>query len=134
MERLLACVAAAALLVLAADYRPPAGNRPAVARPAAASILPGGRAIVPFGKHFRTGPGPFGLALNAKGSTVVTADGGPDRYSLTVVSQAKDGWHSEHLVAPKGKEEEDDDDERDWRSVFMGLADRKSTRLNSSHG
>ncbi len=131
MTRLLVLACCTAL---AADYRPPAENRPAVVRPGAASILPGGRAIAPVGKHYKTGPGPFGLALNLKGTIAVTADGGPNRYSLTVVSSAKDGWHTEHLIAPKSKEEEADDNDRDWRSVFMGLAFEDDNDVFASEG
>ena len=122
-SKLLASAAAGLFAnAIAADYRPPAETRPAVVRPGAPSILPGGRVITPIGKHYKTGPGSFGLALNPKSTTIVTADGGPNRYSLTVVSRVKEGWHTERLIAPKDKDEEAGDDDRDWRSVFMGLA------------
>ena len=57
--------ATAALLLLlavvsqAAEYAAPAGVRPAIRRPGAASILPGGRMIIPIGIQYVTGPGPF---------------------------------------------------------------------------
>ncbi len=134
-SKLLASAAAGLFAnAIAADYRPPAETRPAVVRPGAPSILPGGRVIAPIGKHYKTGPGSFGLAINPKGSTIVTADGGPNRYSLTVVSRAKEGWHTEHLIAPRDKDDEDADSDRDWRSVFMGLAFSGDNDLYASEG
>lgn len=122
-----------ALAVSAADYRPPAENRPAVRRPGAASILPGGRAITPMGKQYYTGPGPFGLAINPKGTTIVTADGGPNRYSLTVIQKDRNAWRVRHHVAPKNAEEERQGEEN-WRSVFMGLAFADDSELFASEG
>src|SRR5580698_9542507 len=116
-----------ALPVCAAEYAAPAGIRPALRRPGAASILPGGRIISPLGRQYTTGPGPFGLAISASGKTLVSANSGPDRFSLTVLEQQKDGdWQVRQLVAPKkkkakaGEREEKSDDQ--WHSVFMGLA------------
>lgn len=129
------CFLVTAFQCPAQDFRPPAGNRPAAFRPGATSILPGGRVVAPLGKHYQTGPGPFGLAINSKGTVVATADGGPNRYSLTVVSLTKkDGWHTGHLIAPRKPEEEDGEDERDWRSVFMGLAFDGENDLYASEG
>lgn len=118
----------------AAEYRPPAGTRPATIRPGSMAILPGGRAVLPLGRHHRTGPGTFGLAVNAKSTIVVTANGGPNRYSLTVVSKSKEGWNTDHLIAPKNKEEEADGDEKDWRSIFMGLAFEDDNSIFASEG
>jgi YVTN family beta-propeller protein len=53
------------------------------------SILPGGRAIAPVGKAYKTGAGSFALAVNSKGTTVVTAN----RAVLTAVTRDKEGWH-----------------------------------------
>src|SRR5580700_8399505 len=93
-----------ALPMAAADYSAPAGIRPALRRPGAASILPGGRIISPMGRQYVTGPGPFGLAISASGKTLVSANSGPDRFSLTVLEREKDGaWHVRQLVAPKRK-------------------------------
>lgn len=104
-----------------ASYSAPAGIRPAIRRPGAASILPGGRVIAPLGQQHRTGPGPFGLAVSPNGRTLVTADSGPDRYALSVLESDKQGrWQVRHLVAPKREGEAQEDDA--WRSVFMGLA------------
>lgn len=122
-----------ALALHAADYRPPAGTRPAVRRPGAASILPGGRAITPMGKQYYTGPGPFGLAINPKGTTIVSADGGPNRYSLTVIQKDRNAWRVRHHIAPKTKEEELEGEEN-WRSVFMGLAFADDDEIFASEG
>jgi YVTN family beta-propeller protein len=124
----------AALLAMAADYRPPAETRPAVARRGAVAILPGGRAISPLGRQYATGPGPFGLALSPSGKRVVTADGGPNRYSLTVVDFTKEGPKVRHMVAPGNEEEETGSDDEDWRSVFQGLAFADENLLYASEG
>jgi YVTN family beta-propeller protein len=62
------------------------------------------------------------LAVNAKGDTVVSANGGPNRFSLTVLHQNGKLWRSDEVATdpqPKHGEKEDPDA---WRSVFMGLA------------
>lgn len=122
------------MLAAAADYRPPAEDRPAARRPGAPSILPGGRAITPLGKQYFTGPGPFGLAVNPKGTIVATADGGPGRFALTTIQKTKEGWRLRSRVLPKNKEEEQGDDDADWRSVFMGLAFEDDDNLFASEG
>jgi YVTN family beta-propeller protein len=111
----------------AAEYSAPAGIRPAIRRPGAASILPGGRIIAPMGSVHVTGPGAFGLAMSPNGRTVVTVNGGSTRYSLSVFERDKKGpWQVRHIVAPRrekkepGETEEEKSDE--WRSVFMGIA------------
>jgi DNA-binding beta-propeller fold protein YncE len=86
---------------------------------AAQVTLPGGRAITPQGDQFVTGPGPFGLALSPSGKIAVTADGGPNRYSLSIVEGATarrmDTRRKRNPPIPE-------DDDTDWHSVFMGLA------------
>ncbi len=125
----------AALCAWAADFRPPAGERHAVRRPGAESVLPGGRVITPLGQQFPTGPGPFGLAMNASGDTLVTADGGPNRYSITVLQREGSGWRTNTLKAePKGEAGGEDDDDGDWRSVFQGLAFANDRELYASEG
>src|SRR5690242_7943692 len=87
--------------------------------------LPGGRAITPEGDQFVTGPGAFGLALSPSTGIAVTADGGPNRYSLTIVEGAAarrmDTRRKRNPPIPE-------DEDTDWHSVFMGLAfDGEST-------
>src|SRR5689334_21852492 len=116
-----------ALPLAAAEYSAPAGVRPAIRRPGAAGILPGGRVIAPMGRQYVTGPGLFGLAVSPNGRTIVSANGGPDRFSLTVLEKGKSLPFTVHqLLAPrrrreKEKEPEDRDDD-EWHSVCMGLA------------
>ncbi len=117
----------------AAEYSTPAGPRPAIRRPGAASILPGGRVIVPLGVQYITGPGPFGLAVSPRGKTIVTANSGPERFSLTVLEREEGGRRLvRHLVAPDKKDEEEESE--DWRSVFMGLAFGGERMLFCSEG
>lgn len=129
---------AAFLLVpsFCADYRTPAGERAAMPRPGAETILPGGRALTPLGQQFRSGPGPFGLVLNKKGDIAVSANGGPDRFSLTIVERDGRLWRTDDIsTAPRrrrGEPEPDDPDE--WRSVFMGLAFENRHQLFTSEG
>lgn len=122
-----------ALPLAAAEYVSPAGIRPATRRPGAATILPGGRVISSLGTQYVTGPGPFGLAISPDGRTLVTADGGPNRYSLTVLERGREiPWTVRHLVAPKPQPGESGDD--DWRSVFMGLAFSGDRTVFASEG
>lgn len=122
------------LTLLAADYVPPAGTRYAIRRPGAQSILPGGRIIEPWGRQYTTGPGPFGLAVSPGGKMVVSANGGPSRYSLTILEQDDNFWRTRHLVAPVRKPGEQVQEEDDWRSVFMGLAFADERTLYASEG
>jgi YVTN family beta-propeller protein len=114
------CVCAFASEAL--HYASPAGKRYALRRPGAASILPGGRIIAPLGQQQITGPGAFGLAISPNGRHVLTANGGPNRYSLSILRGEKSGWLVKHVVAPRNEQEETGDGDDDWRSVFMGLA------------
>lgn len=124
------------LTLLAADYAAPAGSQFAMRKPGGPAILPGGRLVNPEGAQIQTGPGPFGIAVSPDGSTTVTANSGPERFSLTVVKRNGNGTRSvRHLVAPRrarGVPRSDEDDE--WRSVFMGLAFHDSKLLWASEG
>lgn len=137
---LLVCAVLAPAALGGADYAAPAGLRPAVRNPAGESILPGGRIITPPGKQYTTGPGPFGLAISPGANLVVSANGGPDRYSLTVLRKENESWIPRQLVAPRREreggatEKEKDSDDDDWHSVFMGLAFDGENRLYASEG
>ena len=117
---------ALAFSAFGADYSAPAGTRPAIRRPGAPSILPGGRVIAPTGRQYVTGPGPFGLGVSADGKTIVSVNSGPERFSLTVLEHDKKGQvTTRQLVAAKPTDKKDAADEKDdeqWRSVFMGVA------------
>ncbi len=122
-------VALAATLGVAGQ---PAGTRAASRSDSGESVLPGGRLITPTGSQFFTGPGPFGLAVSPSGRVVVTADGGPNRYALTVLEDGK----IRHFAAHRKKDADDggDDDDADWYSVFMGLAFAGEHSLYASEG
>jgi DNA-binding beta-propeller fold protein YncE len=121
--------------LLGADYAAPAGIRPALRRPGAASILPGGRIISPLGRQALTGPGPFGLAISDSGKTLVSANSGPDRFSLTVMEHDKKaGWQVRQLVAPKKKPGPPEKDGSEWHTVFMGLAFAGEHAVYASEG
>ncbi|MEK7404939.1 MAG: alkaline phosphatase family protein [Acidobacteriota bacterium] len=126
----LAVLLAAAVSI---DYVAPAGTRPAQRRPGARSTLPGGRFIEPLGRQYSTGPGPFGLAVSPSGSMVVSANGGPNRYSLTFLDKDGAYWLVRHLVAPR-REQDEEEDQQAWRSVFMGLAFGDDRTLYASEG
>jgi YVTN family beta-propeller protein len=76
-----------------------------------------------MGQVHATGPGAFGLAISPSGRTLITVNGGTDRYSVTVLERDKKGpWQVRHLIAPKRAHEADEDDKDAWHSVFMGAA------------
>jgi len=115
-----------------ADFRPPAGTRPAARRPGAETVLPGGRVLTPIGRHWVTGPGAFGLAVKAGGKLAVTANGGPNRYSLTAIEESGPrAWRVRQMVARGDRPDEDGDE---WKSVFLGLAFGSNGDLFASEG
>jgi DNA-binding beta-propeller fold protein YncE len=132
MKDVMRAVCGLLLASMAHFYSAPAGRRPAIWRPGGTGVLPGGRVMAPYGRQYITGPGPFGLAVSAAGRTVVTANGGPNRYSLTVLEENRGEWAVRHLVAPRAKD--DDARENDWRSVFMGLALTGERAVYASEG
>jgi YVTN family beta-propeller protein len=108
------------LPVCAADYKAPAGDRSAIPRPGAISVLPGGRELEPHGRQFATGPGPFGIAISPKGRRIVTANGGPETFSVTLLERDdRARFRVDNIVAPKDGSELGK--EMTWRSVFMGI-------------
>ena len=121
----------AATTSFATDYRVPAGTRTASTN-TAATVLPGGRLLTSTGQFFYTGPGTFGLAISPDGSTLASADGGPNRYSLTVLHSVEGIWQRQQFTARRKGDPDDDDDE--WRSVFMGLAFDDERELYAAEG
>ncbi|MDE3168381.1 MAG: bifunctional YncE family protein/alkaline phosphatase family protein [Acidobacteriota bacterium] len=111
-----------AMLVWSQSLGAPAGDRPAH-RHRDASLLPGGRIVVPLGEQHITGAGPFGLALSADGRTALTANTGPGRNSLSIFQLGREGtWQATHWNAPARSGDPDDGDLAGWRGVFMGAA------------
>ena len=129
---IIALILLAVSFLSAAEYAAPAGTRPAIRRPGAASILPGGRVIAPTGIQYITGPGPFGLAISPGGKTIVSANSGPERFSLTFLDRDRSGRRLvRHILTVK---KDDPKETEPWRSVFMGLAFDGEHTLYSSEG
>ncbi|MGO9231047.1 MAG: bifunctional YncE family protein/alkaline phosphatase family protein [Bryobacteraceae bacterium] len=111
-----------AAATLAQSYTAPAGDRPALRR-SGPSILPGGRVIAPLGEEYPTGPGAFGIAVSSSGRTVVTANGGPFRYSFTVLARAPgDARWQTRQVAAGSLEAFEQSAPSGWHSVSLGVA------------
>ena len=89
--------------------------------------------IEPLGRAFQTGPGAFGLVVSPDGRFAVTANGGPDRFSLTVLDTNSEPWQVTQIRAPR-KEDKPQAGDEDWHSVFMGLAFSGDRRLFASEG
>jgi len=123
-----------AISLTASDFTAPARNRAAARNPGAESVLPGGRMITPIGREFTTGPGPFGIAVSPDGHKIVSANGGPNRYSLTILQNEHGSWSTRQMVAPLKREENGETEENDWHSVFMGLAFNGEHELYASEG
>jgi YVTN family beta-propeller protein len=84
--------------------------------------------IRPLGQSFITGAGPFGLALSSSGKSLLTANTGPGRNSLTLLELEKNSqWTVRHLLAHTREDDRNGSDSDDsgafgWRGVFMGIA------------
>jgi DNA-binding beta-propeller fold protein YncE len=128
-------VALCAVLLSASDYRTPAGTETAARRPGAQTILPGGRFVQPFGQTHITGSGPFGIVVNAKADTIISADGGPNRFSLTVVKRDGQHWRTRTIKGKKVKTDPDEEEEEEgFHSVFQGMAFEGDSGLFVSEG
>ncbi len=119
------------LAATAADFRAPAGEQTAARRPGSDTVIPGGRIVHPLGEQHATGPGPFGLAVSSDGNTVVSADGGPGRASLTFLDRTDQGrWQVRSVKTKDGSANEPDD----WRGLSMGVAFDTDKQLYASEG
>jgi len=87
-----------------------------------------------MGRHFATGPGPFGIALSPDGRYAVTADGGPNRYSITVLDRNSEPWQVRHITAKRKSDRDEPEEPDDFYSVFLGLAFDRDRRLYVSEG
>jgi DNA-binding beta-propeller fold protein YncE len=125
------------LSLWAGEFRTPAGTETAAKRPGAQTILPGGRFVTPFGQTHITGPGPFGIAVNAKAEFVVSADGGPNRFSLTVLKREAARTSTKTIrgksTGRRGDAEEDENEDL-FNSVFQGMAFDGNSSLLVSEG
>src|SRR5947209_7013576 len=96
------------LVLLGQQFNAPAGSRTAH-RHDQTSILPGGRIIFPIGEQHITGAGPFGLAVSVTGKTIVTANTGPGRNSLSILDRGRGGqWQVTHWAARTRETDQDD--------------------------
>jgi len=116
-----------------AELRAPAGDLVVKPRPGATTVLPGGRLLEPHGRQYATGSGPLGLAINATGEYIVTADSGPDSFSLTVLQRDGKGRVRARHISPPA-EGTDEARETTWRNVFMGVAFAGANEVFVSEG
>jgi len=124
-----------AFLLSAQDFRTPAGTETAARRPGALTIIPGGRYVTPHGQTHVTGPGPFGVVVNSRANMIISADGGPNRYSLTVVKRDGANWRSRTIKGKKTRREDyEEEEEEGFHSVFQGMAFEGDSSLYVSEG
>ncbi len=95
--------------------------------------MPGGRLLTPLDASSSLGPG-IRPAVSPNRQYVVTSNGGPDRYSLTLLDRTGRDWIVRQIETKRDGNEGGDEDERDWRSVFMGLAFKDDRTLYASEG
>jgi len=120
--------------IFAQNFTAPAGDRPAHRR-SGPSILPGGRIIAPLGQEYVTGPGAFGLQLSPSGKFLITANGGPVQYSLTVMERGREGhWAARQLPASSVEALDQVGDASGWRGVSMGIAFQGEHSVFASQG
>jgi YVTN family beta-propeller protein len=98
-------------------FEAPAGERNTRAAPDGESVLPNGRLLTPTGRQIPTAPHPFGLALSADGSVLVTVNGGIVPFSLTVIRNPESD--DPQVVQIPAKTETDT---RRLPSAFLGAA------------
>lgn len=117
-------VAALCPVADAGEFRVPGINYPALIRDDFA-VLPGGRALRPYGKQVLTGTGSFAIAVSASGRTIVTLNVGIStalgisRPSITVITPAKPGsaWNLTDYAADSRQPHSNA-----WQGVTNGLA------------
>ena len=95
----------------------PAGNRYAHIDRAGETVLPIGRLLTPTGRQIDTAPHPFGMALSADGSVLVTVNGGVGPFSLTVVRDPASAAPRVSQIPPGAET-----DKRVISSAFLGAA------------
>jgi DNA-binding beta-propeller fold protein YncE len=86
---------------LVGEYRPPAGEKPALRGENGSSILPGGRVVQPLGMQIPIGPGPVKIVASPSGRRIATANLGPERSSVTILEQDRKGeWSLRNFLTP----------------------------------
>jgi YVTN family beta-propeller protein len=96
---------------------PPAGFDPAKIDPKGRTVIPNGRVITPRGRQVVVAPHPFGLVLGPDGSLAVTANGGIEPFSVSVVTDLMSGRPQVRQIPPGPNT-----DKGVLASVYMGLA------------
>src|SRR3989442_8605137 len=110
-------------------FEAPAGDRYARIDPEGETVLPNGRLLTPAGRQVPTAPHPFGLALSADGTVLVTVNGGIVPFSLTVIHNPESDA-PEVLQIPARTET----DKRRLPSAFLGAAGGTTRRLVYASG
>lgn len=102
------------------DFHPP-GDRRYAQITATGTILPGGRILQPLGIQLESGPGTVGVAVSPKGN-VATSDTGPERYGVTLMTQAKNLWSVRHYWARTPNSHLPEAADPFWKGVASGIA------------
>jgi DNA-binding beta-propeller fold protein YncE len=77
--------------------------------------------LQPVGRQYSSGPATFGLAVSANGEYAVTANSGPDEFSISIMRRDQDGRYVlRDLAAPAEASQEAKQDT--WRTVSTGVA------------
>lgn len=138
VQRILTTFASLGVLcVLCAEFRVPGVNYPAIIREDVA-ILPGGRALRPFGKQVLTGTAPFAISVSPSGKTIVTANIGIstaigiNRPSITVISPGKRdlAWNLADFAA-EARQEGRQGRNQAWQGLAAGLVVVSDSRPGS---
>lgn len=96
---------------------PPAGLRPTAIDRVGVTVIPNGRFLTPRGRQIEVAPHPYGLTLSFDGSTVVTANGGVEPFSVSIVTDILSENPRVRQIPPGYQT-----DEGVLASVYMGLA------------
>jgi DNA-binding beta-propeller fold protein YncE len=81
------------------------------------TVIPNGRVLTPRGRQITVAPHPYGLALSPDGSLAVTANGGIEPFSVSIISDPMSEKPRVRQI-PRGP----DTDKGVLASVYMGLA------------
>jgi YVTN family beta-propeller protein len=126
-------------LVLAAanaeDHRPPGGDLPPrQSLTTHLSVLPGGRFADPILWTRTVGPAPSAMAVGPYEHFVVTADGGPRPFTLSILEEEKVQYRYRHVRVPRRPGRGDRAPGGQWQSGYTGLAFTGRASLYASEG
>ena len=103
---------------------PPAGLRPTKIDRAGKTVIPNGRILTPRGRQIIVAPHPFGLVLSPDGTLAVTANGGIEPFSISVVERVTSDRPVVRQIPPGPGT-----DKGVLASVYMGLAVSQDNRI-----